>query len=393
MPTDLATKLQPIVATLANPSSTCLIEARQAAQRSQTIQEIFIQGRTEEWDGERLAEALRPALAQEMGWSESEAVDVALYLAEEYIQIGDSVLIIDRETGRAIAKVTDDDFWQPAAVPREDGSLATPMARLKPEIEGFLVKWQFDTHRDRDLHAKMAVRGEAAGLILGPTDRRLLPVTQAGRKQFVDELRDVLSTVLVDRLSGSTAMLIRKFKLTEEQPGMTIGVRPTYRCVIPAYKTIPIQDPTTFNLAHDRFAATVSTVGTSWVRAISRIITNFALENCSATELKVTDLRPSTFGPDRAWIAAPDEYKVMSGTRPGLHCVVTTDSSVIVGVSENAGIIVVDPTSYQCQTREVHDRWEIVASVEVTLWLNPSCLTVFRLDDVPVTGTSVEIVG
>jgi hypothetical protein len=80
-------------------------------------------------------------------------VEVAQYLADEYFQLGDAVLICDRTTGKAIARISDADMYQPPDQVRESGNLAKPLPRLNPNLEGFLVSYIFEQERDRQLRA------------------------------------------------------------------------------------------------------------------------------------------------------------------------------------------------------------------------------------------------
>jgi hypothetical protein len=55
------------------------------------------------------------------------------------------------------------------------------------------------------------------------------------------------------------------------------------------------------------------------------------------------------------------------------------------------GAIVIDPASYKCSTREFHDRWEIMAKFEYTVWIDWAKVRSLVIDDVPMSGLSVEV--
>src|SRR5262249_48618351 len=105
----------PPVTTLAKPKADQLVASRFIVQRSARAAAAFLENKDR--GAEAITEAIIPLLQEELEGSPAEVAEVARFLADEYVQIGDAVLVIDRETGRAIARITDEDMWQPPDVP------------------------------------------------------------------------------------------------------------------------------------------------------------------------------------------------------------------------------------------------------------------------------------
>lgn len=373
---DKLAKLEPQVNSLAQPLGTSLLGAREAVQRVEPLREAFAYARANNIGAERLAEVITPMFSEHLDIPIEEAQQVARYLADEYEQIGDAVLIVSRETGRAIARVTDEDFWQPAPVPREDGSLAVPLPRLKPEIQGALVNWQFTEARDRNLLAEVLVRGRAAGIVRDVDDRKLQPITKAGRKHFVVELRDALPTLLDEYTSGGVAAFLNCFERVASDPVATRGgdIRRGVKSMVIARATLPLMDPLTSNLHHSVFASVRRQIANQWVREIAVSVSGLARRDGRApVVLQAGDPLPRGL----VWAADPAIATVVEGI-----ALPTVGVSGAVGLAYPAGWLVLDPASYQCDAREAHDRWEIIAMFECSVWLDPQKCTTLDVQNI-----------
>lgn len=366
----------------ADPAGPSLLAARTVVNRSKELSAAFTQSREEKWGAERLAKEISPILAEQMDMAPDNVWEVARYLADEYEQVGDGILLVDRVTGRAIARVTDEDLWQPEDVPRESGELVKPLPRLKPEIEGFLIHQRHADERDERILAHMTAQARLTGLVRGLDDRRLLPVTRAGRKQFVEELRDYLPQLLKERLAGTSARFMRAFELRESEGDSGFKT-------IEAMVRIPVQDPTTFNLHHNRFATVSHTIANEWVRTMARLIVKQAVidgampEDRSTSTEWVADLDPGV-----SCAASPEVAKTVASLQP----LYVLDLDTILCASFPAGTISIKPGSYTVETREVFDRWEILATVEAAFSVNLEQIRLFKVEP-PVPEIAAEIVN
>lgn len=360
---DKLTKLQPQVNTLAQPAGNHLLAARGAVQRNDQLRESFAYAREHKITTDELAAVVTPMFSEELDITMEEAAEVARYLADEYEQIGDAVLIVSRDTGRAVARVTDEDFWQPAPVPREDGTMAISTPRLKPEIQGALINWQFSEGRDRNLLAEMLVRGRSTGLVRDAGDKKLQPVTRAGRKQFIEELREELPRLL-DETAGGVYAFLNCFQRVEQDPLTDVDVQRSVRTLVVARVMLPLQDPTTTNLHHSLSTTVRRQIANQWVRDVAATVSTLtAGGHMEPLRLVAGDALPGGV----VWAADPDVCRAVSGA-----ALPASGVRGAIGLGHPAGWLIIDPASYHCEAREVHDRWEIVAMFEGAVWLDPT---------------------
>jgi len=295
--------------------------------------------------------------------------------------VEDTTSIVSSTTGRAIAQVTDEDLWLPPPVLREDGSLATPLPRLKPQLEGFIVQWVFDEAREQRALTALANKTPLSSV----QDRRLLAVTRSGRKTITEELRALLPTLLPDRCQGLSRDFLAHFEFREAPPP---GLTPLPRCVVFAQSRLGIQDLKTFNLRHDRLTAMSARVAVQWVREIARQLSLFFQcldEPVVCGELRAEHLQGADF-----LVASPDEAMVLRHTLPGLP-VLPVARAKRIGLKDLVGTIVLPPESFTCDSRERFDRWDVIAQCEFTVWFDPEKISLLRLAKVPQTGMSVEV--
>ncbi len=362
-------RVLPEVKTLARPTKGPLLAARHEIKRSPKLQALFSKARKEHWPATQLAEEAAPVLGALLEGSEAEMREVALYLADEYEQVGDAVLIVSTVTGKAIAKITDADIWQPAKVPRHSGNLAKPLPRLRPDLEGFLVQWVFDQDREQRLLATIAEKVPQTALVREEGDRRLQPLTRAGRASLVQELGDALPTIL-EAVQGASRAFLDRFELRSEPP-TSAKLNPLLKCTAFGRVVTPIADPKTFNLRYDRLGAMAAQMGTSWVREMARTL---ALGSSENERVRVT----WPFDTPGLWVGGPDLAQAF-----GLHRALVVDGAPATVVRPEAGVIVIDSASYACRDRELFDRWEVAAAVEYTLYVNWQNVVTFDIEGLP----------
>lgn len=387
MPDDKLARLEPQVRTLARPDAGPLLSSRHNIQRSPEAQDLFKRARAESWTAEQLAEQLQPVLQERVEGTNEQIAASARYLADEYLQIGDAVLLISTQTGKAIARVTDEDIWQPEPVPREGGGrMARPLPRLRPELEGFLVEWVFNTSKEEALTASLSRRVTQTDLLRQEGDQRLLPVTKGGRKHIVTRVEEALPTLLGE-CQGLTKEFLSHFELRSEDPP---GLEPLLRCVAIARTLTPITDPTTFNLRHDHFTALSSRIPSQWVREFARSLAVAAHQRASAEPISYRNVALADLSSAQFWVAEPDTVQALYTKNPS-SAAFPVEGAPTTGLNDKVGAIVIDPASYACRSREFHSRWEIVAKVEYVLWVDWTKIRTLNLDGVPTSGLSVEV--
>lgn len=391
MPDNRLVKVAPEVLSQANPKPELLIGARQLVQQVPEIQEVFRRSREEQWNVEQLALNIEEPLQGRLETDDpQEVVQVARYLADEYHQMGDTMLLISRETGKAIGRITDEDVWQPAPVPREDGTMAVPLPRLRPEVEAFLVMWQFEKGREHRLTSELAPTLNPTELLKQEGDPRLLPVTRGGRNQLVDRLRDLLPKLLL-MTSGSVAQFLTHFEVRGTDPTGT-PYEPLLRCTAVAKTVTGIQDPKAMNLRYNRLGGLCGAVANSWGREVARTLAVAAKAHYTPTPKPYTDLTAEEQKGTRMWVGDPDTLDALARrVFKSRESMLAVPHSPTIGLRGKVGAIVINDGSYECQGRELFDRWEVAAKFEYTLWVDWAEVRAFDLADVPIFAPAMVV--
>jgi hypothetical protein len=376
------------VVTLGKPDPIPLLAARHVVVKSPELQRLFTRSREENWTSEKLAFEMEEPLQSRLSCDISQVVEVARYLADEYQQLGDKMLLIDRETGKAIARVTDDDLWQPPMVPRESGGLAKPLLRLKPEIEARLILWHHDAAREERLISEITPRLHQTEALRREGDRRLLVITRKGRSNLVVELRERVPDLLTKeaKSGGSLGSFLRHFEIRDGDPPADpfVPLGP-YTDVARVVKGV--QDPKTLNFSYDVLGSLITGVVGQWGRQIA-----YHLAEGAAKRFDLVIQHYTTMGDTsdiQSWVANPNTTRVLS-KRPRVLPTLTVESCPrTLGLKGAVGAIVVDSKAYACLGREIFDRWEVNASFSYTLWVDWTQVRAFDLDAVPASGVSI----
>lgn len=376
--------LVPKVTSLAKPSGQVLIAARFEVQRNNELRAVMeeFKGQTGEEAAANLTAAIEPILAHTVEGTPAEIAETSRYLADEYLQIGDSVLVIDRETGLAVLKISDEDMWEPALVPRESGSMAKPLPRLRPELQGYLVRWHFEKHREEKLVEDLKTRlvQTEADRELG--DRRLLATTMVGRKALTGELEAVLPFLLPNAVGGYLRGLYDVVSVTAD------GDIPCGFKAYPGFKAyakvaMGMHDAKARNLLFDVFTSHRSAIAAQWTREVARTITRLADQEKDSRTCHVDASLP-----EGLWIAPPDEAAALVVFPTG--SVVPVEGAVTTLVTAPIAHLVLGKT--EIASREVHGRWEIAATIEYALYLNLDHAQCVFLDDMPPTEARAVVV-
>lgn len=366
-----------------NPAPGLLRRARVAVQTTPEITDLFKQARTEGRPAEWLKERLVPEL--EKCFPEEPVEQEATYLADEYTQIGDSILLVSAETGRALARITDEDMYQPAAVPRESGNMVTPARRLKPEIEGFIVQWTFDQARERETVEHLLERLPQTDLLRVDGDSRLLLTSRSGRRVLASQVQSALPTLL-ESSTGLAKAFLDFFPLGKPPEGGFVCLKD-----LKAHGTGMqlLQDPLARNLRFDVRQSLLSSSATGWIRDLARQLASAAIQG-GHFKPSVTVAEALTGRASGLWLATPNAAKCLQGHARVMP--VSLELEMGVYLTEPAGYLDVDPNEFWCRTKEVHDKWTVETEMGANLWVDWSKVYAAELIDVPVTGTSVEVV-
>lgn len=376
------------VLTKANPLSSVLRQTRVAVQNSPSIRALFIQSKEEGWAATRLATEMTVALEAAFPGEHPEVAEAATFLADEYQQLGDSILLISADTGRALAKITEADFYQPAPVPRESGNMVVPARRLRPELEGFIVQWVFDRASDNKQAEAFLATLPQTQLLREQGDPRVLFSTREGRQTIGSQIKEHLPSLLPTYCGGSPRSLFNFLKIGAPPPEgfVSLGKFPSYGTA-----SFPLLDRKTRNLRHDVLAASLATTATGWARGLALHLLLSAKDH-SGPAVSLADLRRMA-DEARLWISSANASIALqrTGTKADVFTVFSIDT-LLLGVSEPFGYLDIDPTSYESKTREIFGRWEAVSSFQATLWVDWAKIRVVSLQAVPSTGHITEVV-
>lgn len=350
------TRLEPEVRTLARPSSKGLLAARGEIQRNADLQVVFVKAKAERWPASRLAEAIQPLLEERIEESPEAIREASLYLADEYLQGEEGILLVSKETGRALARITEEDIWLPQPVRREDGSLVTPLPRLRPDLEGFLVQWAFDRSREERRVSELAPWQQQTAAAR--------QITRKGRQELVEHLR-ADSENLLSGLKGSAKAFLDFVCGGQSDTDISADTyTPLPRMTAVARTRTPLADLKSFNPRFDVLSNQRAVLGDALVREMGRTL---ALHHPSPEPSKSVSVEGIGF-----WVAGTGA--------PSLLDSLYVDSDVTLGLTKDACLLVVHPESYRVESREVFDRWEIMAMVDYTLWVDWSKIQGYRLE-------------
>jgi len=380
--TDKLAQIKVTVSSIAKPIPGSLMAARTAIRVCPEFQDVFKQARAESWPAEALADALFIRLPDYLEDTE-DLWETCLYLADEFLQLGDQILLVSPETGMAIAKVSEKDVYLPAPVLRETGELAQPLPRLRPELEGLIVQWGFRQSKDQQVLQTLAKRVPSSALLTQEGDNRLLRATTKGRKQLVDQLRDELPTLLPPE-SGMTKEFFDLFRfcMFSEVPK---GFEACPSATALAHVITPVTDPLTFNLRHDPYTTLKRQITSQWSRDIARFLANFIYAKTEVIEASVFDPLPTGF-----LLANPN---VAMAFRGRVLPIAAVSSVLLHSQSAPIAYLYIRSNSYTCNSREFLEIWEVTAECEFTFYLKPETFSAYHFNDVPQSGVYAEVLA
>lgn len=355
----LQTVVGPDVLTKANPSAEDLLQARADVQSNPHIKDLFRKAKEEGWDREGLVDQVATAMAKI--WPYGDPTEAVQYLVDEYNQLEPGIYMTDRRTGKVIAILQEDDIYQPAMVPREGGGMATPLKRIKPELEAAIHLHLHDVDREKNILATLAGKTVVTDLVKDSGDYRLLVASRKGRKHIVASLGQQAPRTLLEAAGGSTGLFLRNFWFHTTEPDL-----PEWAQVLSgkanARSSLRIQDPTTLNLHHNRIGNLQASLTNGWARDIAR---QLSLESHKNGPVAEYDFSNGSVIPGTLIIAPPEMFRAIRGRNP-LTTIMPVEGSKPVSVTGHLGNLVL-PAALEARNFDAFDRWEVFTEVAFSL--------------------------
>lgn len=361
----LVRQFDPRIQTTANPSAENLRDARRLLNIG-AIRKFVEESVAQNVSEDAIVDGVSIRIAEAWGDGQVQAAyECARYLFDEFKQLGDGLYVVSSDTGRVVSTVTEDDFYQPAPVPRENGELVLPLKQLRPEVAAQLHSWVFERGREQRLLETIAIRANQTPFLRAEGDPRLLTVTQAGREHIVQEFNKLDPQVLFRAVGGTSGAFLRRFEMTDQTPRETEGLV-EFKITLASKSTMGIQDPLTFNLHHNRPQAMQAALTQGWVREIAR---RLSLEAAQSEPISEKRLSRAHLEGAPLWIAPPEAHQALRRANPQVLILPVVGARVL-GVRDAAAGTIVVPPVFGASHREWFDRWEVDAEIELCVWVN-----------------------
>lgn len=365
----LEQQIEPVVVSTADPDRIDLLQARADVQSSPRLQALFREGLPPNELASRLAAELQKI------WPEGDPSDAAQFLADEYNQIGpQGIQLINTETGRIAAIIREEDIYQPAMVPREGGGMATPLKRIRPDLEAAIITWFHDKDREKRIVEALAERGHPTPLLRDMGDPRLLVATRRGRKHIVDSLGRIAPQVLLEAAGGTSGQFLRFFEFGSAPEENTLT---HLMGTVTSRTTMGIADALTTNLHHNRPATLQGALVQGWVREIARVLANAPEETVGTIDVRTARELPGSF-----FVAPPDMVRPFRRISPRVS-VLPVETDKVIAVEGKLGYLKV-PEAFKTFSREIFDRWEAGSALDYEMWVDLSCVRAYAVEGVDI---------
>jgi hypothetical protein len=377
------------VVSSANPDPNLLRSIRLVLPQNDQVRQVFLDAQSERDFGEpvRVDRQRLLGLLHEV-YPHDEIQDVVEYLSDEFEQIGDGILLVSSDTGKAIAKISEDSLYEAAPVLRETGNTVERGVMVRPDIEAFLSYWSFENDRERIVRSQALARLNQTELQREDGDRRTRILSRDGRRGIAQDVQDLVGEAFKKSDSGS-----RYFALLDYFPVGGSLPEPTtpFKIILWSRVRRKIQDQLTVNPKYDPLTATLAAVTSSWKRSIVSTLLKEATSRELEWPVAGLDEALEDHGSGGMWFCEPNLARALldRGCRvfaaPG-------PPNLALHMYRQAGYLELDEEKIGTNNREVHDRWTIESAAEVTLHV---CWDF--VDIVPITGdfssgVSVEVV-
>lgn len=373
--TALTRRLEPTVISKADPPPDWLFQARADLNRDAGLRQTFLQGKRDKIPNEELADQLGVQLNQMWeGNCAQEAYEAALYLLDEYDQLGEGVHLVSTETGKVILTLTEKDIWDPGMVPREGGGMAKALPRIRPDLEAAVTTWTFDRSREQRIVEALAKKGRQTALLKEEGDPRLLVATRRGRTQIVQGLVSHTPMELLRACGGTSGMFLQHFDLVTEEPeDFYLHMEGT----LVASSAMNVSDQSTVNLHHNRAGTLRGALAQGWVRDLARQIADMAFQ-CTAERLLPTDIEDVKLRKG-FWIVPPEAISALKGRGSTLMPVDRVKPTGFF--APKVGTLVL-PEEFGAETNEMFERWTTSVHLNFRLqmdWSVVGCMDITGL--------------
>lgn len=378
----LAERIDPQIVTTANPGPHWLRGARAIISHTPEIQTFIRQARSIGLTADEAVHGLAVRLNEGWGGEHAdEARETAQYLWDEQGQLGDGIYITSTETGRVIAALAEQDIYTPAPVPREDGSMAQPLPRIRPELEAAITCWTFDSGREARIVQALAERAHQTDLLREEGDPRLLVATRAGRRHLVNELAKFDPKILLRASGGTSGAFLQHFELVAEDPERPEGVLDLIEGEVFSKSTMNVADMSTVNLHHNRAASLQGALVQGWVREVARQLSVAATRRfLGVEEVRQMDLTKAHLQDRSFWVCPPEAVRYLRRVDARVS-LMPVPSAHVIGLSAKAGLLVV-PEEFSAASREMFDRWEASSNLSFRLWIDWSKVLLLRISGI-----------
>ena len=372
----------------ANPDPSLLRSIRYLLQQNEGLRQVFADAQLEgEAGGSRQVDRQRLLGLLSEAYPHEGLDQVAEYLSDEFEQIGEGVLLISPETGKAVARVSTDSLYEASAVPRESGNMIERGLRIRPEVEAYLAYWSFENNRESDLRRGVIARLNQTDLQREEGDPRTLVLSKAGRRTISQQVHDSIAATFQNP-NGPAKALLEYFPVGKDS--CSFSDRCTPLKVLPWSRVRRrVQDQLSVNPRFDALTATLASVTSSWARSILGTL----LEEAASRPLQwepedLDEVTENHCG--GIWVCEPNLARALMGKGYRVFPV-TGPPNVAVQLFRKVGYLEFDESKIGTNHRELHDRWTVESATEVTLHI---CWEFF--DTIPIlgdftSGISVEV--
>lgn len=363
------------IGALAAPAKAGLLLARHAIHSSRDLQRLFDDAALEGWDVERLSAALGEAISRFLGQDVDPAVP--RYLAEEFeARDKTQTLLVSTETGLAVAQVPSEALYQPERVPREGSAeLAQPLMRLKPELEAAIIQHHHERGEEDGLMARLQIRARSSELQRADGDARFRITTPRGRRSLAEQLLAELPTLLQDQ-RGASGRLLSRCCVNEPVPE---SHRLRLSLTLSTKTWLLVADRLAHNFRYDAYRSARERIRAGWTRTMAKSI---AIQ---------------------AHLSRPPAHQGVDGAlgeglliaEPNVIAMVRHVDTLLVPRAPAALVSGQVYLELQGEPRlaayESEARWNLEASFDVALHLDPGAMQPLSFADVVESGVSVEV--
>lgn len=377
------------VVSSANPDPSLLRSIRYLLQQNEEVRQVFVDAQTEsEAGGSRQVDRQRLLGLLSEAYPHDGLGQVVEYLSDEFEQIGEGVLLISPETGKAIARVSTESLYEASPVPRESGNMIERGLRIRPDVEAYLAYWSFENTRESGLRREVIARLNQTELQREEGDPRTLVLSRVGRRNISQQVHDSVASAFRNP-SGPAKTLLEHFPIGKESFPLSDSCVPLK--ILPWSRVRRrVQDQLSVNPKYDALTATLASVTSSWARSILGTF----LEEAAARPLQLEPESLDELLHDRlggVWVCEPNLARALMD-RGCRVFPVNGPPNVAVQLIREAGYLEFDESKIGTNHRELHDRWTVESAAEVTLHVYWDFIDIFPVLGDFTSGVSVEVV-